>query len=126
MHNGFAAAGWMKCSIMHVPLVPSQQVQAPIRTYRNHALSLAFLSCVLQVIAFVVMHVFLDELSLMISSMADIGDAGVLATRIAVFSEALAMLYSNQTAPHLRMLTGPSDLPYMKQVSYITFGAAAR
>jgi hypothetical protein len=92
------------------------QVQAPIRTYRAHAYCLAFLSCMLQVVAFVVMDNYLHVLAAMIASMAEIGDAGVLATRLSMYSGLLAMLYTNQTDPHLRWLSGPSDVPYLKQV----------
>jgi hypothetical protein len=44
------------------------------------------------------------------------GDAGSLAADVGLYARVLAMLYTNNTAPHLRGLTGPGDLPWAKEV----------
>jgi hypothetical protein len=50
------------------------QVQSPIETYKKHAYTLAFISCVLQVVAFVVMDIYLVRLDDMITTLAAIGE----------------------------------------------------
>lgn len=44
------------------------------------------------------------------------GRAGAYAAEVGTLAHYLVMLYTNNTAPGLRYLTGPSDIPYIKQV----------
>jgi hypothetical protein len=49
------------------------------------------------------------------------GEAGRFASDLAVTCRAMSVIYANLTAPNLRLMSGPSDLPYLKQL--VTMGA---
>ncbi len=69
-----------------------------------------------QVLSLCAFHAFLSLRYTLMAPCA--GEAGSLAAETSVFARSLAMLYSNLTAPNLRNMATPDDLPYLKQVIY--------
>jgi hypothetical protein len=47
------------------------------------------------------------------------GSGGIMGAQVAMYVRTLAMVYSNLTAPNLPMATGPSDIPYLKEVRLV-------
>jgi hypothetical protein len=46
------------------------------------------------------------------------GQVGILASDVATYSRTLNMIYANIVTPGLRLCSGPSDLPYLKEVCH--------
>jgi hypothetical protein len=49
------------------------------------------------------------------------GISGSLAAELAVFCRALMMLYAGLTTAHVHLLSGPDDIPVVKQVSPLCY-----
>jgi hypothetical protein len=44
------------------------------------------------------------------------GEAGIKATEVATYARSLNIQYANMTRHNLRLIRGPEDLPYLKEV----------
>jgi hypothetical protein len=53
------------------------------------------------------------------------GEAGIKATEVATYARSLNIQYANMTRPNLRLIRGPQDLPYLKQVYKQVSGSTA-
>jgi hypothetical protein len=53
------------------------------------------------------------------------GKAGILATEVTITARTLRFIYTNITHSDLRLMMGPSDIPYNQEVSEPVGGWAA-